>query len=385
MKRIYLDHSAATPVDKEVLKAMNPYFKKDYGNASSIHYFGRTAGTAVEQARKIIAGKLNAETDEIIFTSGGTESNNLAVKGIAFEKKKGHIITSKIEHDCVLNACKWLETQGFEVTYLDVDKEGIVNIEQLKKSIKNSTILVSIMHANNETGVIQPIEEIGKICREREVLFHTDACQSFTKENIDVKKMNLDLVTINSHKIYGPKGAGALFIRRGVTLTPLLHGGGQEKKLRSGTINVSGIVGFRKAVEINHKLDYIKKLRDYLINRIEKEIPNVRLNGHRTKRLCNNVNFSFKFVEGESILMMLDKEKISVSTGSACSSDSLEPSHVLVSMGVPIALAHGSIRFSLGKDNTKEEIDYTIDKLKIIIKKLRDLSPLKEEDYAVHR
>lgn len=378
----YLDNGATTKVDNEVIDEMTKYYDKVYGNASSMHQFGENAKEALENSREIIAKELNASPSEIIFTSGGTESNNLALKGIAFanEDKGKHIITTKIEHDCILNTSKWLEKRGFKVTYLNVDDEGFVDINQLKKEINKDTILVSVIHANNEIGTIQNIDEIGKICKENKVLFHSDACQSFTKYPIDTKLINIDLITINSHKIHGPKGVGALYIKKGTNITPLLHGGGHEFKKRSGTENIPGIVGFAKAVEISHEIDFdkIKKLRDYMIKKIPEEIPNTILTGAKDldKRLVNNVNFIFKYIEGEGILMSLDLEKIEVSTGSACSSHTLEPSHVLLACGYKHELAHGSIRFTLSKYTTKEEIDYTIEKLKIAIEKLRSMSPL---------
>jgi len=380
---IYLDNAATTPVDRKVVRAMMPYFAEKCGNASSLHSKGREAKEALEKARKIIARSINAKIDEIIFTSGGTESNNLAVKGLAFsyeerKGKKGHIITTKIEHDCVLNACKWLEKQGWKVTYLDVDKEGFVSPDELEKAITKDTVLVSIIHGNNEIGTIQNLEGLGKICKERGVLFHTDACQSYTKTELNVKKMNLDLVTLNAHKIHGPKGVGALYIREGIKITPLAHGGGHEKGLRSGTENIPGIVGFAEAVkQMKRKnVEKMTKLRDKLIKGIEEKIQEVRLNGPRgEKRLCNNINFSFKGVEGEAIGMMLDAKGICSSTGSACSSKSLEPSHVLKAIGLSDEEAHGSLRLSLGKENTEEEIDKVLEVMPKIIKKLRKISP----------
>lgn len=384
-KRIYLDNGATTKVDEIVLKEMSTYFDIEYGNAASLHNYGVIADEALKNSRNIIAKSLNAEDEEIIFTSGGTESNNFAIKGIAFsnnkkENRKNHIITTKVEHDCVLNTCKWLETQGFEVTYLNVDKDGLIDLNDLKKSIKKETILVSIIHANNEVGTIQDIYEIGKICKENNILFHIDACQSFTKVSIDVKKINIDLITINSHKIHGPKGVGALYIKKGTQITPLMHGGGQEFKIRSGTSNVSGIVGFAKAAEIGIKnleknAKYMTILRDKLINELLK-ISNTHLNGSRDKRLCNNVNITFDFVEGEAILMHLDMYGIEVSTGSACSSKSLKPSHVLTAMGRVPEQAHGSIRITLSKYTTEKEVDFTIQKMKKVIEVLRKLSPL---------
>ncbi len=377
MKR-YLDNGATTRVDDEVLKEMLPFFTEHYGNASSMHTIGQNAKEALEESREKIADSIGANPNEIIFTSGGTESNNFAIKGVALAKGAGHIITTKIEHDCVLNACKWLEKRGFDVTYLNVDNEGFVDIEQLKKSIRKDTILVSVIHGNNEIGTIQDIDAIGKICKENKIYFHTDACQSYTKVPITVE--NIDLMTINSHKIHGPKGVGALFIKKGTRLDPLFHGGGHEFKKRSGTENVSGIVGFAKAVEIGLKTDYSKvaELRDNMIEKVSKEIDNVILTGAKegSKRLPNNVNFIFKFIEGEGILMYMDGHGVSVSTGSACSSNSLEPSHVMIACGFKHELAHGSIRFTLSKYTNKEEIDYTIEKLKETVKKLRKMSPL---------
>lgn len=379
--RVYLDNGATTKVDEEVLKTMLPYFSEKYGNAMSLHQIGQEAKEALESSREIIAKKLNAKPEEIIFTSGGTESNNLAIQEIAYtNREKGkHIITTKIDHDCVLNACKFLEKDGFNVTYLDVDKEGFVNPKDVLKEIKKDTILVSIIHGNNETGTIQPLEEIGKICKEKNVYFHTDACQSFTKVPIDAK--NFDLITINGHKIHGPKGVGALYIKKGTNIHPLLHGGGHEFGLRSGTENISGIVGFAKAVEVakEEHIRHMAKLRDKLTEGILKEIPHTRLNGPRENRLCNNANISFEFIEGESLLMRLNDKGIAVSTGSACSSKSLDPSHVLLAIGLKPEIAHGSLRFSLSKYTTKEEIDQTIKVLKEEVKALREMSPLYKE------
>ena len=378
MKKIYLDNAATTKVDKKVIEAMLPFFDKKYGNASSLHSFGREAKEALEKARAVIKKALNAESYRIIFTSSGTESNNLAIKGIAFanSKKGNHIITTKIEHECVLNACRWLEEKGFKVTYLDVDKEGFVNPEELAKAIRKETILVSIIHGNNEIGTIQNLRELGRICRGKKVYFHTDACQSFTKVPIDLKKGNVDLITINAHKINGPKGVGALVIRDGIDIEPLLHGGGQENGLRSSTENIAGIVGFAKAVEISSNKDSVKieKIRNYLIRKVLK-IKDVKLNGPNNNRLCNNANFSFKNIEGESIVLYLDKKGIAVSTGSACSSKSLEPSHVLIAIGLKPEEAHGGIRISLSKETTKKEIDYTVKVLKEAVQFLRALSP----------
>lgn len=378
MKRIYLDHAATTPLDKEVLEAMKPFLTKNFGNASSLHSFGREAREAIESAREIIKKKAKAKEHELIFTSGGTESNNFAIKGIAFSnhKKGKHIITTKIEHDCVLNTCKWLEKQGFEVTYLSVDKDGFIDLNELESNIRKDTILVSVIHGNNEIGTIQNLKEIGKICKEHSIYFHTDACQSFTKAKIDFEYV--DLVTINAHKIYGPKGIGGLFIRKGISIEPLLHGGGHEFGLRSGTENVASIVGFGKAVEIARKehIEYMKRLNKILIKGAL-EIEETRLNGPPPEkhRLCNNANISFRWIEGEAIVLRLDSKGIACSTGSACSSRSLEPSHVLLAIGLSPEDAHSSIRFSVGKENTKEEIKYTIECLREVVKDLRKASP----------
>lgn len=380
MKQIYFDNAATTKVDNAVVKEMLPYFTDNFGNASSQHDVGIKAKEALEKSRKIIAKSIKANPNEIIFTSGGTESNNLALKGLFFANypKKNHIITTKIEHDSILQTCKWLESQGAKVTYLNVNGEGFVDLESLKKEINNKTFLVSIIHGNNEIGTLQDIEKIGKVCRERNVLFHIDACQSFTKIQIDVKKQNIDLVTLNSHKIYGPKGVGALYIREGVKITPLLHGGGHENKLRSGTENVSGIVGFAKAVEIANNKDITKmeKLRDKLIDKLLK-IENVTLNGPRgEKRLCNNVNVSFNNIEGEAIGGYLENEKIYTSTGSACMSHTLETSHVLKVLGLTPLQSNSSLRISISKYTTEEEVDYFLSKIQDIVKKLRRFSPL---------
>ncbi|MEA3248296.1 MAG: aminotransferase class V-fold PLP-dependent enzyme [Nanoarchaeota archaeon] len=382
MKRIYLDNAATTKVDEWVLKAMQPFFSEKFGNASSQHFMGQEVAMALEESRDVIARSIRAKSDEIFFTSGGTESNNWVIKGMGFENLasgKNHIITTKIEHDCILNSCRWMEKQGFKVTYLDVDEEGFVNPEDVLGAITGKTILVSIIHGNNEIGTIQDIEAIGKICRECGVYFHIDACQSYTKVPIDVRKQNLDFVTLNAHKIYGPKGVGVLYIREGVKITPLIHGGNQEDRMRSGTENIPGIVGFAKAVKISNSRDVKKmtRLRDKLINELSK-IPHSRLNGPRgDKRLCNNINFSFEAIEGEAIGAYLDVNKICSSTGSACSSRSLEPSHVIRAIGVSPSSLNSSIRLSLNKNNTEEEIDYVIKVLGKIIFKLRRISPFK--------
>jgi cysteine desulfurase len=380
MKQIYFDNAATTKVDEAVVKEMLPYFTDNFGNASSQHDVGIKAKEALEKSRKIIAKSIKANPGEIIFTSGGTESNNFALKGLFFTNypKKNHIITTKIEHDCILQTCKWLETQGAKVTYLDVNKEGFIDLEKLKKEITDKTFLISVIHANNEIGTIQNLENIGKICKEKGVLFHTDACQSFTKVPINVEKQNLDLVTMNAHKIYGPKGVGALYIKDGIKITPLFHGGGHEKKLRSGTENIPGIIGFAKAVDISSEKDIKKmeKLRDKLIEGLL-EIENVSLNGARgEKRLCNNVNVSFNNIEGEAIGGYLENEKIYTSTGSACMSHSLETSHVLKALGLTPLQSNSSLRISISKYTTEEEVNYFLSKIQGIINKLRRFSPL---------
>ncbi len=381
-KAIYLDNAATTKVDDEVLKAMLPYFSEKFGNASSQHLIGQEAKRALEESRDIIAKSISAKRDEIIFTSGGTEGNNFTLKGLYFAHKqegKIHIITTKIEHDCILNTCKWLETLGAKITYLDVDKEGFIDLEQLKNSITSETLIVSIIHGNNEIGTIQDLTAIGKICKERGVYFHTDACQSYTKVPIDVNKMNLDFVTLNSHKIHGPKGVGALFIRKDIKIIPLLHGGGHEFKLRSSTENVSGIVGFAKAVKIsnNSNIKHMEKLRDKLIEGILK-IPNTNLNGPKgNKRLCNNINVRFNNIEGEAIGGYLDSYGISSSTGSACASHSLESSHVLKAIGLDPLKSNSSIRLSISKYTTEKEINYVLEILQKVAEKLRKMSPFK--------
>lgn len=383
MKQIYFDNAATTKVDDVVLKAMFPYFNDKFGNASSQHLKGNLARQALENSRRIIAKSINAHSDEIYFTSGGTESNNLALKGLFFANypEKNHIITTKIEHDCILNACKWLETQGAKVTYLDVDKKGFVDLEELKNSITEKTFLVSVIHGNNEIGTIQDLEEIGKICREKKIYFHTDACQSFTKTELDVKKQNLDLVTLNSHKIHGPKGVGVLYVKKGIKVTPLFHGGGHEKGFRSSTENIPGIVGFATAVKNANKKDVekMKKLQSELIRGLL-EIENVTLNGPQKenldKRLCNNVNVSFNNIEGEAVGGHLQAYGIYTSTGSACMSHSLETSHVLKALGLNALQSNSSLRISISKNTTKEEIDYFLKVIPEVVKKLRKMSPL---------
>lgn len=381
--KVYMDHAATTPVDPRVVEAMLPYFSEKYGNPSSLYTTGQEAREAVEEARSKVADLLNARDGDIIFTSGGTESNNLALKGVALaNRKKGkHIITTKIEHHAVLEPCEWLAKQGFEVTYLPVDEYGLVKPQTLEEGLREDTILVSIMHANNEIGTIEPISELAEIVKEHGAYFHTDAVQSYGKIPVDVNEMNVDLVSVSSHKIYGPKGVGALYIRRGVRIEPLFHGGGHEFRKRSGTENVPGIVGFGKASEIaqremDREAKKLTKLRDRLIKGAL-TIENSRLNGHPTKRLPNNANFVFLFVEGESLILELDFYGISANTGSACSSKTLEPSHVLSAIGLRPEETHGSLRLTLGRQNTKEEVDYVLEVLPKVVGRLREISPFK--------
>jgi len=383
MKKIYLDYAATTPVDKRVAKEMQPYSSERFGNTMSLHSFGQEAKLALENSRQTFADMINAKLNEIVFTSSATESNNLALKGVALaNKSKGnHIIISSIEHSCIIESAKWLKKQGFEITKLPVDKYGLVNSEDVRNTITNKTILVSVMHASNEIGTIEPIAKIGKICKEKGVHFHTDASQSFGKIAIDVEKMNIDLLTASSHKIYGPKGAGLLYIRNGVEIEPILHGGGQENGLRGSTVNVPAIVGFAKAAEIckremAQESERLSKLRDKLIKNVLK-IKNSHLNGHPKNRLANNASFWFKFVEGESLIMRLDLDGIACSTGSACSSFSLEPSEVLLATGLKPQEAHGSLRVSLGRLTTEKEIDKLVKVLPSIVKKIREISPFR--------
>ncbi len=383
MKTIYFDNAASTMVAPEVVKEMLLYFGEKYGNASSQHFKGQEAKQVLEKARETIAKSINAKSHEIIFTSGGTESNNLALKGLFFYNKenntgKNHIITTKIEHDSILNVCKWLEKQGVKLTYLDVDCEGFVNPDDIKKAITDKTLLVSVIHGNNEIGTIQDLVAIGKICKEKGVLFHTDACQSYTKTDLDVKKMNLDLVALNSHKIHGPKGIGGLYIKDGIKITPLFHGGGHERKLRSGTENIPGIVGFAKASQLIDKRDIKKmtEMRDKMTKDLLK-IPNTRLNGPvGDKRICNNINVSFMNIEGEAIGGYLENNGICTSTGSACMSNTLETSHVLKAIGLTPVEANSSLRISISKYTTEEEVDYFLNEIPKIINKLRRISPL---------
>ncbi|MBI5417149.1 cysteine desulfurase NifS [Candidatus Poribacteria bacterium] len=382
-KKIYLDHNATTQVSQEVLDAMYPYFRDFFGNASSIHSFGQEAKKALEKARENVASLINCELNEIVFTSGGTEADNLSVFGIVRANRKigNHIITSQIEHHAVLNPCKMLEQEGYEITYLPVDNYGIVNLDELKAAIKNNTILISIMAANNEIGTIEPIEEIGKIAKEHGIVFHTDAVQAIGKIPIDVKKINVDLISMSGHKLYGPKGVGALYIRTGTKISPVQYGGHHEHNYRAGTENISGIAGFGKACELAKKNmenenAHLLFLREKLYAGIAKNIQDVYVNGHPAKRLSGTLSVCFKYIEGESILLNLDHEGIAASSGSACTSGSMNPSHVLLAIGVSPDIAHGSIRFSLGRDTSEEEIDYVINILPSIIEKLRNMSPL---------
>jgi len=383
---IYLDNSATTPVKKEVIDEMIPYFTEFYGNPSSLYKLSRDTKRKLEDARERVATLLGADKDEIYFTASGTESDNWAIKQMArVNKKKGnHIITTKIEHHAVLHACEEMEKEGFEVTYLDVDSEGKISLDDLKESIKDTTVLITIMYANNEIGVIMPIAEIGKIAREKGIAFHTDAVQAVGKLTIDVKKENIDMLSLSGHKFNGPKGIGALYVRKGIRINSFMHGGGQERGKRAGTENVPGIIGLTKAFEVStenreEKNKKVVELRDYLIERVLGEIQYSRLNGHRTDRLPNNANFCFRFIEGESLLLALDNFGICASSGSACTSGSLDPSHVLLAIGLPHEIAHGSLRLSLSDETTKEELDFTVEKLKTVVERLRDMSPLWED------
>lgn len=385
-KYIYLDNAATTQVYPEVFEAMKPYFTEYYANPSSIYSFADEAKKAVDESRKAIADFIGARTEEIYFTAGGSESDNWAIKATAraYGDKGKHIITSKIEHHAVLHTCQELEKQGFEVTYLDVDENGIVLIDELKKAIRPDTILITIMTANNEIGTIEPIAKIGAIAKEHGILFHTDAVQAFAHIPMNVDEMNIDMLSASGHKFNGPKGVGFMYIRRGVKIGSFVHGGAQERQRRAGTHNVTGIVGMAKALELakasmDERIAYETELRDYLIKRVTEEIPYSRLNGDRVKRLPNNANFCFRFIEGESMLILLDQNGICGSSGSACTSGSLDPSHVLLAIGLPHEIAHGSLRLTLSEKNTKEEIDFVVDKLKGIIERLRSMSPLYED------
>ena len=386
MKKIYLDNAATTPIKSEVIDAMIPIFKNDFGNPSSVYKLGRDSKKLLEESREIVARAIGAQGKEIYFTSGGSESDNWAIKGIAHaNKSKGnHIITTKMEHHAVLHPCQYLEKNGYEVTYLDVDEYGMVKMDELEKAIKKETILITIIFANNEVGTIQPVKEIGRIARENGVLFHTDAVQAIGNIEVDVEELNIDLLSMTAHKIYGPKGIGALYVKKGVKITPLIHGGAQEKRRRAGTENIPSIVGFAKAIElatenIEAHTKKLLSLRDKLIHDIKEKISDVKLNGHPEKRHPGNVNFSFEFIEGESLLLSLDMLGISASSGSACTSGSLDPSHVLLCMGLPHEKAHGSLRLSLGDFNEVEDIDYVVEQLVPIVDRLRKMSPLYDE------
>ena len=385
-KTIYLDNAATTKTRPEVVEAMLPYFTEYYGNPSSVYEFATPSKKAIAEARETIAKSLGAKTNEIYFTAGGSESDNWAIKATAeaYESKGKHIITSKIEHHAVLHTCEYLEKRGFEITYLDVDENGTVKLDELKKAIRPDTILISIMFANNEIGTIQPIKEIGEIAKEHGIIFHTDAVQAYAHVPINVDEYHIDMLSVSGHKFNGPKGIGFLYIRTGLKLRSFIHGGSQERKRRGGTENVPGIVGIGKEVEIAmanlaERTAYEVELRDYLIDRVLSEVPYVRLNGHRTNRLPNNANFAFQFIEGESLLIMLDMQGICGSSGSACTSGSLDPSHVLLAIGLPHEIAHGSLRLTLSEETTKEDIDFTVDEIKKIVEKLRSMSPLYED------
>jgi cysteine desulfurase len=384
-RNIYFDHAATTRIKPEVLEEMMPYLEGKYGNASSIYALGRESKKAIENARDKVALVLGAKAEEIFFTGSGTEADNWAIKGVAYaNRSKGkHVITSNIEHHAVLHTCKYLEKEGFEITYLPVDNEGLLDVEQVREAIRPDTILISVMFANNEIGTIQPISQMGRLAKEKGVLFHTDAVQAVGSIEIDVNDINVDLLSLSAHKFYGPKGVGALYIRKGTRITTFIHGGAQERGRRASTENIPGIVGIGKAIEIaSMNLDnYSRKLldlREKTINEVLSKIPHVRLNGHRQNRLPGNANFSFEFIEGESLLLMLDMKGIAASSGSACTSGSLDPSHVLIAIGLPHEIAHGSLRLTFGEDNTHEDIDYFMEVLPGIVNKLREMSPLYE-------
>ena len=385
-KLIYLDNAATTKTAPEVVEAMLPYFTEYYGNPSSIYDFAQKSKEAVTKGRQQIADVLNAKKEEIYFTAGGSEADNWALKATfeAYKSKGNHIITTKIEHHAILHTCEYLEKRGAKITYLDVDENGIVRLDELEKAITPETILISVMFANNEIGTIQPIKEIGEIAKEHGIIFHTDAVQAYAHVPINVDEYHIDMLSVSGHKFNGPKGIGFLYIRTGLKLRSFIHGGSQERKRRGGTENVPGIVGIGKAVEIAmanlaERTAYEVELRDYLIDRVLSEVPYVRLNGHRTNRLPNNANFAFQFIEGESLLIMLDMQGICGSSGSACTSGSLDPSHVLLAIGLPHEIAHGSLRLTLSEETTKEDIDFTVDEIKKIVEKLRSMSPLYED------
>ena len=385
-KFIYLDNAATTKTAPEVVEAMLPYFTENFGNPSSVYSFASGNKEAITKQREIIANALGANANEIYFTAGGSESDNWALKATAeaYKAKGNHIITTKIEHHAILHTAEYLEKQGFEITYLDVDENGMVRMEDLEAAIRPTTILISIMFANNEIGTIEPIKEIGELAKTKGILFHTDAVQAFGQVPIQVDEMNIDMLSASGHKLNGPKGIGFLYIRKGVKIRSFVHGGGQERKRRAGTENVPGIVGLGTAVDravrtMEERTTKEVELRDYLIGRVMNEIPYTKLNGHSTKRLPNNANFSFRFIEGESLLIMLDMKGICASSGSACTSGSLDPSHVLLAIGLPHEIAHGSLRLTLSEETTKEDIDYVVDALKDIVEKLRNMSPLYED------
>ena len=385
-KMIYLDNAATTKVADSVVDAMLPYFKEYYGNASSIYQLGAKSKEALDESREYIAGTLGAKTNEIYFTAGGSESDNWAIKATAdaYARKGKHIITSAIEHHVVLHTCEYLEKHGYEVTYVGVDENGVIKLDELKAAIRPDTILISVMFANNEIGTIQPIKEIGEIAKEHDILFHTDAVQAYAQVPINVDEMHIDMLSASGHKLNGPKGIGFLYIRKGIKIRSFVHGGQQERGRRAGTENIPGIVGLAAAAKrsfsmLEEKMKKEIELRDYLISRIEAEIPYCRLNGDRKKRLPNNVNFSFQFIEGESMLILLDSKGIAASSGSACTSGSLDPSHVLLAIGLPHEIAHGSLRLTLSEENTKEEMDYVVEQLTAILERLRSMSPLYED------
>lgn len=386
MKTIYVDNAATTKVDSEVLKAMLPYLSEEYGNPSSIYSLGRNTKKAIEEAREKVAKVLNAKTNEIYFTAGGSESDNTALKGVAYanRKKGNHIITSKIEHPAILDTCKFLEKEGFDITYIDVDENGIIKLDELEKAITDKTILISVMFANNEIGTIQPIKEIGEIAKKHKVFFHTDAVQAVGNVKIDVQDMNIDLLSMSGHKFHGPKGVGALYVRSNVKFDKILNGGHQEKNKRAGTENISGIVGMGKAIEmayenIDEHIKEMTELRNYYFDEVSKNIPYIKINGDLKNRLPGNTNISFRFIEGESLLINLDLKGICASSGSACTSGSLEPSHVLLAIGLSHEIAHGSLRVTFSKYNTKQDVDYVVQNLIEIVQKLRDMSPLYEK------
>lgn len=385
-KKIYLDNAATTKTRPEVVEAMLPYFTELFGNPSSVYEYATQNKKAIDDARAQVAKVIGADTSDIYFTASGTEADNWAIKATveAYAEKGNHIITSKIEHHAILHTCEYLAKHGYEVTYVDVDENGIIKLDQLEKAIRPTTVLITVMFANNEIGTIQPIKEIGEIAKKNKILFHTDAVQAFGQVPIDVKELNIDMLSASAHKLNGPKGIGLLYIKKGVKIRSYVHGGGQERQRRAGTENVPGIVGFGKAAEIalatmKEREDKECKLRELLMKRVLSEVPFVRVNGDKVRRLPNNVNFSFQFIEGESLLIMLDMKNICASSGSACTSGSLDPSHVLLAIGLPHEVAHGSLRLTVSDENTEEEINYTVDQIKEIVAKLREMSPLYED------